>query len=129
MEDQPAIETRAKDVVAPVEFITIDGVRHRMVFNNRMARIAEDVYERQYGRDIGYVEILQQVAKRKYAAIMALMYAGMAAGGAKMEWDEFDTKFKLDAVDGIYDAIMRGVQGALPKAGEDDSGRLTTAPT
>jgi hypothetical protein len=118
MAEKTTSEVRARDVVAPVENITLDGVKHKLVFNNRMARIAEDVYERQYSRDIGYVEILEQVTKRKYAAIMAMMYAGMVAGGHEMEWSEFDATFKLDSVDGIYDAIMRGVTNALPKAGE-----------
>ena len=64
--------TRGRDMSAPVEFITLNGTQYKTVYNNQTARIAEDVYEQQYGKDVGYGEILKGIAKGKYSAIMAL---------------------------------------------------------
>ena len=46
--------TRGRDMSAPVEFITLNGTQYKTVYNNQTARIAEDVYEQQYGKDVGY---------------------------------------------------------------------------
>lgn len=111
---------RGRDIAAPVEQITIDGTSYKMVYNNHTARVAEDVYEQYYGKDVGYGEILQGIAKGKYSAIMALFYAAMVAGGCEMTWPEFDEKFKLDSVDGIREIIMRGISKSLPQASEGE---------
>lgn len=99
-----------------------------MVFNNHAARVAEDVYEQYYGQDVGYGEIIQRIAKGKYAAIMALFYGAMVAGGCDMEWPEFDEKFKLDSVDGIRAIIMRGLEKSLPQVEQDENGDEKTDP-
>ncbi|MEG0901217.1 MAG: hypothetical protein RSG96_03790 [Clostridia bacterium] len=111
-------EARGRDMLAPVEHITIDGKTYKMVYNNQAARIAEDIYEQYYGKDVGFADILQGIIKGKYSAIMALFYAGMAAGGCEMAWPEFDEKFKLDSVEGIREMILRGIGKALPDVGE-----------
>ncbi|MEG0902535.1 MAG: hypothetical protein RSG96_10455, partial [Clostridia bacterium] len=93
-------ESRGRDVAAPIEHVTIDGKPYRLLFNNYAARVAEDVYEQFYGKDVGYGDILKGIARGKYAAVMALFYAAMVAGGTDMPWEEFDAKFKLDSIEG-----------------------------
>ena len=39
-------QQRARDVSAPIQFITLDGTRYKLAFTNRAARVAEDVYEK-----------------------------------------------------------------------------------
>ena len=109
---------RGRDVSAPVTHITIDGRRYALAFNNRSARIAEDIYEQVYGKDVGYAEILAALAKFKYKAVMAMFYGAMVAGGAEIDWETFDEKFKLDSIDGIREIIAKGVIDALPKDNE-----------
>lgn len=111
-------ENRGRDISAPIEQITINGQPYKLLFNNYAARIAEDVYEQYYGKDVGFGDILKGIARGKYSACMALFYAAMIAGGADMPWPEFDQNFKLDSIEGIRDIIMRGVEKALPKANE-----------
>ena len=47
-------QIRGRDISAPIEYITLDGTRYKTVYSNQTARLAEDVYERQYGMDVGY---------------------------------------------------------------------------
>ncbi len=56
---------RGRDVAAPVNEITLDGKRYALVFSNKAARVAEDVYEQQYGQDVGYAGILAALTKFK----------------------------------------------------------------
>lgn len=109
-------------MAAPVNEITLDGKRYALVFSNKAARVAEDVYEQQYGQDAGYADILTALTKFKYKAVMAVFYGALVAGGTDMSWDEFDATFKLDSIPGIREIITKGVVDALPKAdtkGED----------
>jgi len=113
---------RGRDMAAPVNEITLDGKRYALVFSNKAARVAEDVYEQQYGQDVGYADILAALTKFKYKAVMAVFYGALVAGGTDMSWDEFDATFKLDSIPGIREIITKGVVDALPKAdtkGED----------
>ena len=113
---------RGRDMAAPVNAITLDGKRYALVFSNMAARVAEDVYEQQYGQDVGYADILAALTKFKYKAVMAVFYGALVAGGTDMSWDEFDATFKLDSIPGIREIITKGVVDALPKAdtkGED----------
>lgn len=108
-------QQRARDVSAPIQFITLDGTRYKLAFTNRAARVAEDVYEQVYGRDVGYTEILKALANFKYKAVMAVFYGALIAGGAEMDWEIFDNLFKLDSIEGIREIIVQGVVDALPK--------------
>ena len=113
---------RGRDMAAPVNEITLDGKRYALVFSTKAARVAEDVYEQQYGQDVGYADILAALTKFKYKAVMAVFYGALVAGGTDMSWDEFDATFKLDSIPGIREIITKGVVDALPKAdtkGED----------
>ena len=108
-------QQRARDVSAPIQFITLDGTRYNLAFTNRAARVAEDVYEQVYGRDVGYTEILKALANFKYKAVMAVFYGALIAGGTEMDWETFDNLFKLDSIEGIREIIVQGVVDALPK--------------
>ena len=114
-------QIRGRDISAPIEYITLDGTRYKTVYNNQTARLAEDVYERQYGMDVGYAVILSDLSKGKYRAVTALFYAALRAGGTEMTWEDFDARFKLDSVPGILDVIARAVTQSLPDAPEDDA--------
>lgn len=109
---------RGRDMSAPITHITLNGTRYKLAFTNMAARVAEDVYERQYGQDVGYADILAALTKFKYKAVMAMLYGALIAGGTSMSWDEFDAAFKLDSIDGIRDIILKGVVDSLPKADE-----------
>ena len=69
----------------------------------------------EYGRDVGYTEILKALANFKYKAVMAVFYGALIAGGAEMDWETFDNLFKLDSIEGIREIIVQGVVDALPK--------------
>ena len=109
---------RGRDMSAPITHITLNGTRYKLAFTNMAARVAEDVYEQQYGQDVGYADILTALTKFKYKAVMAMLYGALIAGGTSMSWDEFDAAFKLDSIDGIFDIILKGVADSLPKADE-----------
>lgn len=109
---------RGRDMSAPITHITLNGTRYKLAFTNMAARVAEDVYEQQYGQDVGYANILAALTKFKYKAVMAMLYGALIAGGTSMSWDEFDAAFKLDSIDGIRDIILKGVVDSLPKADE-----------
>ena len=111
---------RGRDMSAPVEFITLNGTQYKTVYNNQTARIAEDVYEQQYGKDVGYGEILKGIAKGKYSAIMALFYAAIISGGAQLSWEDFDAQFHLDSIEGVREIIARAVQKTLPDVPEQE---------
>lgn len=111
---------RGRDMSAPVEFITLNGTQYKTVYNNQTARIAEDVYEQQYGKDVGYGEILKGIAKGKYSAIMALFYAAIISGGAHLSWEDFDAQFHLDSIEGVREIIARAVQKTLPDVPEQE---------
>lgn len=114
-----ANEVRARDVSAPVKYITLDGTRYKLAFNNLTARLAEEVYELHYGRDMGYADIIRQLALGKYAAVMAVYYGALVAGGHDMSWEDFDATFKLDSVDGIREIIADAIAKALPDPDAD----------
>lgn len=115
-------QQRARDVSAPIQFITLDGQRYKLAFTNRAARVAEDVYEQVYGRDVGYADILKALSNFKYHAVMAVFYGALLAGGTEMDWNTFDNLFKLDSIDGIREIVVRGVVDALPRDSGDSDG-------
>lgn len=127
-----ATEKRGRDVAAPVQYVNFDGNRYPMLFNNRAARITEDVYEEKLGRDIGYYGVLAEAAIPKHRAIMAMVYAGIVAGGADVSWEDFEEKFQLTDIDGVLESIQKGVIQSLPddEPGEEgDEKNPQTTPT
>lgn len=111
-------QVRGRDVDAPVQHVTIDGQSYEMRFDNRAARVAEDVYEQQYGMDKGYYDILAEMARKKHRAIEAVVYGAMVSGGHDMDWAEFDAKFTLGSLDAVREAIQTALIESLP----DDDG-------
>lgn len=123
---------RGRDVAAPVRHVVFNGQRFLMKFNNRAARIAEDIYAEVYGRDIGYYAIISEVAIPKHRAIMAMVYAGIVASGADIAWEDFEDNFKLTDIEGISQAIHQGVIQSLPDEDPDeadDEKNVETTPT
>lgn len=118
MGENGAKRVAGRDVSAPEQHIELNEHKYTLVYNNRAARVAEDVYEQQYGRDVGYYDILAEMAARKHRAIMAIIYGAMVAGGAEMTWDEFDALFTLGAIDSVRAAVQQHVLESLPKADE-----------
>lgn len=105
---------RGRDVSAPEQHVRIDGTEYTLRYSNKAARVAEDVYEQQYGLDKGYYDILIEMQRRKHRAIMAIVYGAMAAGGCEMPWNEFDQKFTLASLDAVRESVEAGIIASLP---------------
>lgn len=115
--DKPIVKGR--DLIAPAKTLTLDGVTYQLTFNNRAARIAEDVYEDVYKRpDKGYFDILGDASKGKHRAMQALYYGALVAGGTEMSWEQFDADFRLSSIEGVEDLIMAELSKSLPPADE-----------
>lgn len=119
--DKAQPQVKGRDIMAPVDRITVDGKVYKLTFDNQCFRNAEDVYEMVYGRDVGYAQILQEIGRGKYRAIMALFFAAMVSAGSVMEWEEFDQKFKLDSIEGVSDIIARNLEKSLPELEGDET--------
>ena len=111
---------RGRDMAAPEKCVTFNGQIWPLKFNNRAARIAEDVYAEQFGRDVGYYAILAEVAVPKHRAIMALVYAGITAAGAEVDWEDFDENFRITDIEGVSRAVQMGVIQSLPDEDPDE---------
>lgn len=119
-------EIRGVDISRPIDHLEMDGVIYPLAFDMNSMRVAEDVYELQYGRNLGFADIVRHLAAGRIGAIMAVLYGALLSGAATsnaepMTWQEFTDKFKLTSIPSIKDLLMRNVQKALPKA-EDASG-------
>ena len=106
---------RGQDIASPVQTVTLDGTTYQLKFSNKSARIAEDIYNEQYGRDVNYLDILKEMAAFKHRALLAVVYGALIAGGAQMTYDEFEDAFTYDSIDALRDAIKKGVFDALPE--------------
>lgn len=121
---------KGRDIGAPIEYIEFRGERVPLKFNNRAARIAEDIYAGEYGRDVGYYDIIAEMAVPKHRAMMAIIYGGMVAAGSAVTWEEFDEHFRLTDVPGVTETILRGTMASLPTEDPDDDGKkLKATPT
>lgn len=107
---------RGQDMAAPVQAVTLSGVRYPLKWCNRTARLAEDVYEDVYGRDADYMQILRDLTQHKYRALQACVYAAMIAGGAEMTFEDFDAAFSYDSIDGVREQVQNAVLRMLPDA-------------
>lgn len=106
---------KGRDLAAPADRMTLDGVSYQLKFDMKQARIAEDIYELKYGRSVSYFVIAQHLAQGRLGAIMAVYYAAMISGGADMTWEEFDGKFRLDALPGVKEWLLENVMKSLPQ--------------
>lgn len=105
---------RGRDLVQPAQTVTLDGVQYRLKWGNKQARITEQVYEEQYGRDVEYMQIMEDLKKQKHRALEACIYGAMIAGGAEMDFDRFDELFSYDAIDQLRDVVRQSVLDTLP---------------
>lgn len=124
MSSQPI---KGRDVDAPIKYINFKGQRLPLVFNNRSARIAEDIYAEKYGKDIGYYAIIAEMVIPRHRALMALIYAGITACGAQVTWEDFDDNFRLTDIDGLTQMVRNGIIDSLPEE-EDGAKNLDAAP-
>ena len=87
-------------------------------------RVAEDVYEIQYGRSDNFAQIAQALGKGKLGAVMALLYGALVSGITAekkdpMPWDAFAEKFRLTSIPAVRELLMKKLTDALPKAEGD----------
>ena len=112
-----SMTVRGRDLVQPAQTVTLDGVTYQLKWGNRQARITEQVYEEQYGRDVDYMEIMSELQRQKHRAIEACVYGALIAGGADMDWETFDELFAYDAIDALRELVRQSVLATLPDPG------------
>lgn len=105
---------RGRDLVQPAQMVTLDGVQYRLKWGNKQARITEQVYEEQYGRDVEYMQIMADLKMQKHRALEACIYGAMIAGGAQMDFDRFEELFTYDSIDQLRDVVRQSVLDTLP---------------
>lgn len=105
---------RGRDLVQPAQTVTLDGVQYHLKWGNKQARITEQVYEEQYGRDVEYMQIMADLKREKHRAMEACIYGAMIAGGAQMDFDTFEELFTYDAIDQLRDTVRQSVLDTLP---------------
>lgn len=119
MIDKKEFAIHGRDLDAPVQYLTLNGEKYALKFNNKAARIAEDVYQEIYGKpEIGYYTIVAEAAHSKHRALQAIYYGALVAGGTDMDWDTFDDEFTLSSIDGVADVIMKALSDSLPPVDE-----------
>lgn len=112
---------KGRDLRANVKYITINGERLKMVFSNWAYMMVEDLYEEEFGKDIGFEAVLKEATKGKLKAVTALTYCALKAGGNVLpEFTEFAQGFDLEAMATITGEVMEGVKDSLPEPDEDD---------
>ena len=122
---QNETEIRGVDITRPLDHLEIDGKDCPLAFDMAAMRVAEDVYELQYNRILGFADIVRHLAAGRIGAITAVLYGALVSGAAAastkpMTWGEFYDKFKLTSIPSVKDLLMRNVKKALPQveAGE-----------
>ncbi len=119
-------EIRAVDITRPLDHLEIDGKDYPLAFDMASMRVAEDVYELQYHRDLGFVEIIRKLAAGKIGAIMAVLYGALLSGAAAtnaepLTWGDFSDNFKLTSIPTVKELLLRNVKKALPQVEAGDS--------
>lgn len=105
---------RGRDLVQPAQTVTLDGKTYPLKWGNKQARVTEQVYEEQYGRDVEYMEIMLELQRQKHRALQACVYGALIAGGCDMDWETFDQLFTYDAIDQLRETIQKAVLDTLP---------------
>lgn len=113
---------RGVDISRPMDHIELAGESYPLAFDLASMRVAEDVYELQYGRNLNFADIVRHLAAGKLGAVMAVLYGALLSGSRDnaekepMTWAEFSEKFKLTSIPGVRELLMKNVQAALPIA-------------
>lgn len=118
MEMMQNSEIVGRDISRPVETMELDGVTYTLVHDLNSFRVAEDVYELQYGRNTNFGEIATHLAAGRIGAIMAVLYGALVSGGMKMAWKDFYVKFRLTDIPGFKEQLLENVRKALPEVDE-----------
>lgn len=105
---------RGQDIDAPQDVIELDGKRYPIRFDNTTFRVAEDVYELEYKRNLNFADIAAQLSAAKLGALMAIFYGALVAGGADMTWTEFSRAFKLTSIPGVRQSWRRASRMRCP---------------
>lgn len=116
---------RAQDVDAPEQVLTLNGCRYRLRYDNRSARIAEQVMSNEMGEVVGFLDIVDRMLKGSYTATMAIFYGAVCSyqhmsGEARMDWDEFDDQFDYSCIPGVQERVMAAVADYLPAVKDDE---------
>lgn len=114
-------DLKGRDISRPMDHIELNGVEYPIAFDMASMRVAEDVYELQYGRNLNFADIVRHLMAGKIGAIMAILYGALlsgakAHGGEPMTWAAFADSFRLTSIPYIRDKLMKSVTEALPKA-------------
>lgn len=118
-EKRQKAEIKARDISRPVDSMELDGQSYALAFDLNAFRVAEDVYELQYGRNLNFGDIAQHLATGRIGAIMAVLYGALLSGGLQITWGEFCKKFKLVDIPGVKEKLVDNVRKALPEADEE----------
>lgn len=110
---------RGRDLTAPTQKMEFDGREYTLRFDMNCFRIAEDVYEEQYNKDRNFAEIGVELVKGRLGAVMAVYYAALVSGGAKLDWAEFAARFRLTDIPGVRDRLTEMLGDALPEPEAD----------
>ena len=118
-------EVTGRDISRPTDHLELGGVDYPLAFDLACMRVAEDVYEVQYGRNVNFANIVMYLAAGKLGAIMAILYGALLSGAKAhkaepLTWEEFTEKFRLTSIPAVKELLMEKVKEALPKA-EGDS--------
>ena len=111
---------KGRDISAPIDHLELGDEAFPLVFDNEAVRVAEDVYELQYGRNLNFADIVRHLGAGKLGAIMAILYGALLSGAKasdtkKLTWKEFAEKFRLTSIPGIRELLMDNIQKALPE--------------
>ena len=129
-------EVTGRDISRPTDHLELGGVDYPLAFDLACMRVAEDVYEVQYGRNVNFANIVMYLAAGKLGAIMAILYGALLSGASTssapfggtfpkgegnskaepMTWEEFTEKFRLTSIPAVKELLMERVKDALPKA-------------
>ncbi|MBQ8954217.1 MAG: hypothetical protein IJ048_08880 [Clostridia bacterium] len=104
-----------RDISRPTDSMELDGQTYPLAFDMAAFRVAEDVYELQYGRNLNFADIVTHLATGKIGAIMAVLYGALLSGGLKITWAEYYDKFRLINIPGVKDKLIENVKKALPE--------------
>lgn len=118
---------RGRSLDAPMTSMMFDGQEYPLRFDLNAFRIAEDVYDEEYGKDLNFAQIAAQLGKGRLGAIMAVFYAGMRSAGAEITWANFAAVFQLTDIPGVREKLIEMVADALPDPEGPDKDPTRTA--
>lgn len=120
---------RGKDLAGAGMDIEYLGKSYNLVLTNKASLITEQVYEEEFGKDIGFYAILGELQIPKHRALMAFIYGMLKANGVDTDWNEFMENFTITDIRTVAETIARLVTENMPKAEETDDENPTKTGT